>query len=218
MPSMRPYVIRQGDYLTKLAARFDFDADRVWNDAANADLRATRPNREILQPGDVLRIPTRGREGDRITAGGAHTFRRVVPTVGVRLVLKTTDGQPAAGHTFQIEGLPAGTESSTGTVGDDGVVQFRAPVGVDSVRLVLESTSPPMRRSLLVRIGHMDPVDEPSGVQKRLQHLGFGPRIALWDEPLRRAAIESFQRWRELPVTGEPDDATQRALVEANGS
>lgn len=215
----RPYVIRQGDYLTKLAARFAFDADRIWSDEANAELRAKRPNREILHPGDVLRIPARGADGGRIAVGGTHTFRGTVPTTEVRLVLKRADGQLASGEAYRIEGLPTDAEDAAGTTGDDGVVHFRAPVDLDSVRLVIESTaSPRTSRTLVIRIGHMDPVDEPSGVRKRLQHLGFGSRLALWDEPLRRAAIESFQRWRELPVTGEADDATKQALVEANGS
>ena len=35
---MKPYVVKQGDYLNKLAHRLCFDAEKVWNDPANAEL------------------------------------------------------------------------------------------------------------------------------------------------------------------------------------
>jgi hypothetical protein len=35
-------VIRKADYLAFLAHRFDFDADTVWNDGANAGIRTLR--------------------------------------------------------------------------------------------------------------------------------------------------------------------------------
>jgi len=37
-----PWVIRKADYLAFLAHRFDFDADTVWNDGANAGIRTLR--------------------------------------------------------------------------------------------------------------------------------------------------------------------------------
>jgi hypothetical protein len=54
---MYPYVIKQGDYLAKIAHRFGFDAIAVWNDETNATLRTVRPNPNILYPGDVLYVP-----------------------------------------------------------------------------------------------------------------------------------------------------------------
>ena len=53
---MKPYVVKQGDYLLKLAHGLGFDADTVWNADENADLKAKRdPN--ILCPGDLLYVP-----------------------------------------------------------------------------------------------------------------------------------------------------------------
>ena len=54
---MQPYVIRQGDFLAKLAHRFGFDADTVWNDAANTKLGDARTDPNILAPTDILYIP-----------------------------------------------------------------------------------------------------------------------------------------------------------------
>jgi len=54
---MQPYVVKQGDHLPLLAYRFAFDADSVWNDPANDDLRKLRPDPNLLLPTDVLYIP-----------------------------------------------------------------------------------------------------------------------------------------------------------------
>ena len=73
----------------------------------------------------------------------------------------------------------------------------------------------------------MDPIDEPSGVRKRLRHLGYhcdplrpegpdSPEEAL--AALDRSAIQAFQQDHQIAPTGEIDDATRAALVEAHGS
>ena len=54
---MRPYVIRQGDYITKLGHTLGFDALSVWNDPKNAGLRDRRADPDMLHPGDLLWIP-----------------------------------------------------------------------------------------------------------------------------------------------------------------
>ncbi len=58
---MEPYVIRQGDTLATLAYRFGFDADVVWNDPKNDDLRKLQSAPNILKPTDILYIPERAR-------------------------------------------------------------------------------------------------------------------------------------------------------------
>ena len=55
--TMRPYVVRQGDYLTGLADRHGFDPKQVWEDQRNAELRAERPSPEVLAPGDIVFLP-----------------------------------------------------------------------------------------------------------------------------------------------------------------
>jgi hypothetical protein len=51
MATLTPYVVRQRDYLTKLAHQLSFDGKEVWEDAKNAELKNTRPNMDILAPG-----------------------------------------------------------------------------------------------------------------------------------------------------------------------
>ena len=50
-------MVRQGDYLSKLAFTMGVDADATWNHSGNDELRAKRPNPEMLHPGDILSLP-----------------------------------------------------------------------------------------------------------------------------------------------------------------
>ncbi|APR75164.1 Hypothetical protein A7982_00510 [Minicystis rosea] len=100
-------------------------------------------------------------------------------------------------------------------------------VGVHVSEVVIEF--PESDRSYQVRVGHLDPISEPSGVASRLVHLGYmrppdasesRSRQPAWATPearLRRA-LQAFQRASGLPATGELDDATRAALEEAHGA
>ena len=52
----RPYIVRQGDFLSKIAAQLGMDPSRIWELSENDELRARRPNPEMLAPGDVLHV------------------------------------------------------------------------------------------------------------------------------------------------------------------
>jgi hypothetical protein len=54
---MKRYIIRQGDFLARLAHRHGFDAESVWNHPSNAALVKLRPDPDQLCPGDELSIP-----------------------------------------------------------------------------------------------------------------------------------------------------------------
>ena len=62
-------------------------------------------------------------------------------------------------------------------------------------------------------LGGVDPIDQVSGVQGRLNNLGFdcGKIDGICGEHTR-AAIREYQRSRKLAETGSPDEATRRQL------
>jgi ribosomal protein S28E/S33 len=205
----KPYVIQQGDYLDKLATQLGFDAKAVWNDGANADLRAKRKP-DQLHPGDVLHIPDAPREGIALEHGTVNRYQARVPRVPLHLEFET-DGKPNANEACVVEGLGEPLETKTG---GDGRLSLAVPVTVRelSVRFVKRNVVYP------VRVGDMDPIDEPSGVAKRLVHLGY-----LVDEPDEDPdavadALRRFQRREGLPQTAQVDDATKAALLRAHKS
>jgi N-acetylmuramoyl-L-alanine amidase len=208
---MRPYVIRQGDHLARLAHRWGFDPEAVWSHPTNAALRARRDNPAILAPGDILHVPSEPPRGERVRPGAEHHFRGDPPRTTVHLRLKRPDGAPLANEAYRV--LGAG-EPIHGTTDGDGALRFELPLDLETVELHLGSA----RRPFLVRVGHMDPVAETSGIRKRLRHLGFLTTSIDVDAAALANAVRSFQAWRGIEPTGEIDDATRAALVDAHGS
>lgn len=214
---MRRYVIRQGDYLTKVAHRLGFEATSVWDHPANAELRARRPEREQLHPGDVLHVPEPSERGLRLVPGGTLNARARVPEVEIRLALRDRAGAPIANVPFRVEGVSG--EPLPGQTDGGGVAAFSVPVHVETCRLVLSTG-----RAYVVRVGHMDPASEPSGALKRLVHLGYlpyGDAEDLDTEDGRdafRCALRRLQEDAGLEPTGEWNTATEDALVERHGS
>ena len=216
---MRAYVVKQGDYLTKLAYALGFSADAVWNDAKNADLKASRPDPDLLAPGDVLYLPDAAPDDLPVQSGTSNDYAAAVPLVSVHLVL-AEDGVPLADEPYIVEGHG---EPTLGTTGGDGAVSLTAPITLRELRLTL----PQRGIAYAVRIGDLDPITEASGVSQRVKHLGF-EGYAPWtradgaeadgDVDRDRRAVTEFQRSRGLPETGEADDATREALIEAHGS
>lgn len=207
---LKPYVVRQGDTMTKLAYVRGFDAGEVWKDERNDALRERRPDMDVLAPGDIVYLPEPKRDGLPITKGTTNRYVAKVPKITVHLALQGEDGAPLAGEPYEIRGLG---EPVPGAVGDGGAVSFEAPITVREVTLVLTE------RGLVfpVRVGDLDPLDEASGVRMRLAHLGY-LRAPHEDDAAFDAAVAAFQAAQGLDVTGTVDDATRSALKQAHGS
>jgi hypothetical protein len=217
---LKAHIIRQGEHLARLAHRYGFDAAEVWQHDRNRELRELRRSPEILAPGDVIYYPERPARGQPVSAGGTHRFQSS-GRVPVRLIVRRGAGivrdQPCE---FVGISIPAARTDG------DGRLSFEVPHHVEEVRLRF----PALDFELLLRIGHLDPIEMPSGVLARLENLGFlfalgdvsGPLYAHLRTPAaeqRRIAraLAAFQHSRALPVTGQLDTATRGALLEAHG-
>ena len=213
MSGWEPYVVRQGDYLAKLAHRYGFDADAVWNDDRNADLRKLRSDPQTLCPCDILYIPEpKAPRTFALTVGVTNSFVSTTPTVPISITLEH-DGQPVASTECVVHGLP---ELSKVTTGSDGSLTFDIPVTVTSVTLVV----PKLGMVRTIKVGHLDPANEPCGIVERLRNLGYlSSGTEALDADLALAhALSDFQVDCGLPETGVADDATIAKLSEAHGS
>jgi hypothetical protein len=77
----------------------------------------------------------------------------------------------------------------------------------------------PEERIMALDLGTMDPVEETSGIRKRLRNLGYlceleGPG----DGPDVQQAVRRFQEKNGLTVTGSADGATRSKLKDLHGS
>ncbi|MCA9619430.1 MAG: peptidoglycan-binding protein [Myxococcales bacterium] len=221
---MMAYVVRQGDHLARLAAERGFDAAEVWNHDANRELRERRRNPQVLAPGDVIYLPEARQSRLRLTAKSQNRYQADMPTVRVDQVL-TFGARPLADERYEVHGL--GGEPLLRRTDREGRARFEAPAHLRHVHLYL----PDQNVAALVQIGHLDPETEDQGLRDRLAHLGYLlPRGLLPPslagdvaDPATRAreiedALRRFQRDRELPENGAPDEATLAALLDAHGS
>lgn len=208
---MKPYVIRQGDYLVRLSHILSFDAEEVWNHPKNADLRKKRPQHSLLVPGDVIYIPDEPPKRNKYRAHSDNSYVAHVPRIRVRVAMSMA-GKPMASETYFLRGI--GEDEKERTTDGNGNVEIDASVHVREV----EAYFPKRKLSRSIKLGGLDPVDETSGLKMRLAHLGyFDPHGSAHPDCLK-AALIAFQAANGLPATGVLDDAAKRAILAAHGS
>lgn len=217
---MRPHVVRQGDYLSRIAHRLGVAPEEIWDHPKNGALKDARMSGEILEPGDVVWVPEPVEEPLPVRRGDVNEYATTVPTNLVRLLLKDGD-RPLKKEPYVIAGL--GGEPIEGETSSEGLLTFDAPFDVSEVTVTL------IRRRVrhVVRIGHLDPIESLSGQRQRLLHLGYygwivDPRpedpIHAHSDDGDRAAISAFQSASGLAPTGAADLETLAALLDAHGS
>jgi peptidoglycan hydrolase-like protein with peptidoglycan-binding domain len=165
----------------------------------------------MLVAGDLLYVQEPEPEWRSLTAGSENTFVTEVPTVEVHLNL--VDGKdPIANAQYSVEGVDPPLQ---GTTDGDGHVNLSVPVTTQRLKLTLTETG----HVFNISVGGLDPIDETSGVQMRLAHLGLynGPMDGQLSDHTR-AAIAAFQAQQGAEPTGELDDKTRSALEDAHGA
>lgn len=205
------YVVRSGDHIEEIAHRFGATPEEIRADPSNADLADKRGDMSMLCAGDVLYVPKRERKFLPLTVGATNKLVAKIPKVDIHLDL--VDGQdPIMNAPYTIDGAGEQIQGTTDAVGH---VSFSVPVTARTVHLVLTDTG----RSFDVSVGGLDPLEETSGVQMRLAHLGLynGPLDGRLSDHTR-AGVMAFQAQQKLAPTGELDDKTLAALKDAHGA
>jgi hypothetical protein len=89
-------LVRQGDYLAKLAYAHDLDPEDIWNDPANAELTTLRLDPNLLAPGDRIYIPVKPRAALPIQKGTTNRYTATVPRVPVTIRFAKEPRPPGA--------------------------------------------------------------------------------------------------------------------------
>jgi hypothetical protein len=222
--AVRTYVVKQSEYLGKIAAQYGLDADTVWNDPANRDLVARRKDPNVLASGDVLHLPDPAPAKLTFKPGQTNAFTATLTRVDVATVFSNL-GKPLANEDYEVDGLGAVVK---GTTDGDGAATVTATTLVDRVTVRFPAKGLAFQLSL----GHLDPPDEVSGATQRLANLGYlvaAPTGALKERVRSRgktddgtaqfdAALRAFQRDEGLEENGQLDESTCDALVSRNGA
>ncbi|PRP99331.1 peptidoglycan-binding domain-containing protein [Enhygromyxa salina] len=208
-----PHVeLKQGDCLSTIALSRGFDPETVWDHGDNAALRERRTDPNTLLPGDRLFVPELEQKQEPAPTDTLTTFRLSVGPIRLRVRL-TRRGEPRPAEPYVLE-LDDGV-TLEGETDDDGWVD--QPISITAKTGTLSLRDGEEQHEL--KLGHLDPHDEPTGVQSRLRGLGFYfGAIDGEIGPKTKAALRRFQAAKALDPSGAADDATTTALRDSYGS
>jgi N-acetylmuramoyl-L-alanine amidase len=206
------HVVQQGESIRSITAAAGLHWETVWNHPKNQQLRWARKDPNVLLPGDRVFVPDLEIREESGQTEQRHKFRVKGTRVMLDLVLKDQD-KPRADEHYTLT-LDDGTTFS-GTTDGNGGIRRRIPVRAKSGVLIVGPTDDRYE----LKLSHIDPIDALSGVQGRLNNLGF------WcGEPdgtmnsRTQAAIQSFQKKHGLEISGQVDQATRDKLKQEYGS
>jgi len=191
---MSSYTVRQGDHLSGIAEQHGFaDYRTIWDHPQNAQLKQKRLNPNILYPGDVLFVPEKECKEEPIVTEQRHRFKVKSETLMLRIVFKDFEDEPVADVDCQLH-LLGGKVFSLRTDANGQIEQAIPPTVDRGVLVFNDPTAVPFDEMINIKIGHLDPVDTTSGIQARLNNLGYdaGPVDGNESEQVR-ASVEEFQ-------------------------
>jgi N-acetylmuramoyl-L-alanine amidase len=205
--------VRQGDCIESIAVQTGFFWKTLWDHPQNQALQAAGREGQVLLPGDRVYVPPLRPKEEPGPTEKLHRFRRKGVPSKLVLILKDND-VPRANlpYVLNVDG-----RFYSGTTDAGGRLEHRIPPDAKSGRLTLGT--PPNQQEFELQLGGLDPGSELSGIQTRLNNLGFdcGPADGKLDGKTQ-SALRAFQAKHNLNQSGEPDDATKQKLKQEHGS
>jgi len=204
---MGKVTVSQGDCIASMAHENGFFWETIWNHGENAALKAKRGDPNQLVAGDEVFVPDKDLKQESCATEQRHKFKIKGATNKFRVQLKALD-EPRANEDYVLE---IDGKLRKGKTDSSGVIEEIIPGNARGGRIILSGG----KEEIPIRLGNLDPIDTLSGVQQRLNNLGFdcgGEDGEMNDQT--KAAIELFQTKHKVPVTGEADGPTKAKLKE----
>ena len=204
MPKIK---VGKGESAISLARKNGFFWKTVWDHPENADLKRERKDPTLLYETDMIFIPKR--EPKEISKGteSEHTFKLKGEPCKLKLQLLEL-GKPRKNEDYVLE---INGELIQGKTDGNGELEHYIPGITKSGKLILRNG----KETYPLKVGNLDPIDTVSGVQQRLNNLGYscGSEDGKMTEKTKEA-LRKFQAECKLNVTGEIDSATKAKLTE----
>jgi hypothetical protein len=202
--------VKQGDCISSIASLYGFYWETLWGLPENAALRDRRRNPNVLLPGDIVFVPHKVLRYEERPVDKLHKFVKNNQLVKLKICLLAA-GKPIAGETYLLQ---VGGHNLQGKTDDSGILEEQIPPDATEATLVLGK----VKLEFPLRIGYLDPLAKVSGVQGRLNNLGFHcGEVDGIVGPHTRSALLSFQETYQLDQTGKPDAATCEKLRSQHG-
>ena len=199
-----------------IALKYGFaDYRTIWDHPENASLKQKRQNPNILFPGDRLFIPDKKEKEESGSTEQHHRFVRKAQKLMLRIVARDLSDDPIANAPCE---LIVDTRSFKLTT--DGNGKIEQEIDKDAQRGQLTIKDPKGATDIIIefKIGHLDPVEEVTGQQARLNNLGYNAGEVGRADPYQfRSAVEEFQCDHKLKVDGDCGPQTQAKLKEVHG-
>jgi hypothetical protein len=227
---MPEYKVNPGDCISSIAESHGLFWEKVWNHPKNARLKEQRQDPNILCPGDVIFVPEKEKKEESGATEQKHRFRKKGTPAKLRVrILQEVSGEqqetnrngqpydprPRANipYVLDIDG-----NLTNGKTDAEGWIEHSIPPNAKQARLIMEPGTP-NEVIMPFRLGHLDPVSEISGIQHRLNNMGFpcGPANGVLNSDTQDA-LRRFQEKNGLQPTGEINDATRAKLAEIHTS
>lgn len=206
------YTVKQGDCISSIAFEHGFLPATIWNHENNAKLKTERKDPNVLLPGDVVFIPDLRLKEVNEPTDQVHKFRYKAAPAKLNLRL-LKDGEPLRSEPFVLE---IGGNLVKGTSDNDG--RIRVPIMPNAENGRLTVGVPPNQIEYVLDLGWLDPIEQLSGVKKRLHNLGY--EVGVMDQresaELENAILE-FELDHNLEQTGQASDQLRARLKEVHG-
>jgi N-acetylmuramoyl-L-alanine amidase len=209
--------VSQGEHASGISHQYGLtDYRKIWNHPSNSSLKQKRQNPHVLFPGDLVSIPDPEPRVESCCTDKRHSFRMRGPVLRLRLVLEDLFEKPIANARCV---LVLENEFCDVTTDGDGRIDQTIPPDVCTASLVIQDAQTPFDFvQIPMKIGYLDPANEISGQQARLNNLGYFPGDSGDKEDSAfRSAVEEFQCDHGLGVDGVCGPKTQARLKEVHG-
>jgi N-acetylmuramoyl-L-alanine amidase len=215
--------VQQGECLSTIAHSYGFvDWRTIYDHSSNAQFRSLRPNPNLIYPGDLINIPQLESREETRASDSTHRFRARTPRLEIWIRVVDWLAAPLANRRYELE---IGVAHHEGMTDNDGFLKHTIVPGAHEGQLTVfldasaeEILGGGARLIWHLEIGALDPLETHSGVQARLNNLGFscGPVDGIVG-PMTRSATKAFQYQYNLQVDGIAGPQTWRKLREIHG-
>lgn len=204
---MPEHEVRQGECILSIANQTGHHWETIWNAPENAELKQLRERPNVLLPGDRVHVPDIRLEQGSCATGQRHRFRRCGEPVVLRIRFLSSNGEPRADESYQInvDGLWL-----SGNLDSEGQLQVPLPADAQSARVLIGQGDSQDEYPLGLRC--LDPISETTGIQQRLYNLGFNCRVTGRQDRQTEDALKAFQSKHDIPESGSPDETTRNGL------
>jgi hypothetical protein len=209
------HTVSRSDTLFTIARQYGFRSWRgIYEHPNNELLRQRRPDPMVLAPGDAVFVPDKEPSEFNTATGRTHRFRLHAPKCFVSVQLQDEMGAPYGSCKYE---LKLADQTLQGVTSETGLVSHEVGHDVTEAELTLwiDPEDPTEVSRWTLEIGALDPIDTVSGVQSRLNNLGYqAGEVTGAMNDATHAALRDYQRsLGHRSPTGELDEQTRRALL-----